>query len=76
MESIGVSKLRANLMKILKEIEQGASIDITSHGKTIAKLVPPDYMKKRAKEQLYELGKKAGIYDIMSPVDAGWEAAE
>ena len=43
MEVIAVSELRANLMNVLKKIKHGSVVDITSRGKVVAKLVPPDY---------------------------------
>ncbi len=73
MNAIAVSELRSNLMRILKEIEHGSSIDITSRGKIVAKLVPPDYNKEKARKKLTELGKNASIGDIVSPVDSQWE---
>lgn len=36
MESISVSDFRANLMKVLKQIEYGASLDITSRVSSMA----------------------------------------
>ena len=74
MQSIAVSELRANLMKILKSIEQGSSLDITSRGRVVAKLVPPDYSKKIAQQKLKQLRKSAKIYDVISPIDTQWEA--
>lgn len=74
MNVIAVSDLRSNLMRVLKEIERGSTIDITSRGKVIAKLVPPEYNQAKAKERLKEIGKKASVGDIISPVDAEWEA--
>ncbi len=41
MDTIAVSEFRANIMKILKEVEHGSNINITSRGKVVAKLVPP-----------------------------------
>ena len=52
METIAVSDLRVNLMKVLKEIEHGAIINITSRGKVVAKLIPPEYSKEIAKKKL------------------------
>ncbi len=74
MDTIAVSKLRANIMKYLKDIEYGKSFDITSRGKVVAKLIPPDYEKKVAKNRLKELRKTAVIGDIISPIDEDWEA--
>ncbi len=74
MESIAVSDFRANLMKVLKQIEHGASLDITSRGKIVAKLVPPDYTKTLAREKLDILRENAKVYDVLSPVEENWEA--
>lgn len=74
METIAVSELRANLMKILKEIEHGSTINITSRGIIVAKLVPPDFNKERASKKLEEISKTAIINDITSPIDSSWKA--
>jgi len=74
MQTVPVSELKSNLIKILKEIEHGASIDITSKGRVVAKLVPPDYAKKSARKKLSEIGRKAIIHDIISPIETKWEA--
>ena len=76
MEQIAVSEFRANMMKILKKIEHGASIDITSRGHVVAKLVPPDYSRRLARKKLAELRKRSNIEDIISPIDTKWEAIE
>ena len=77
MDTIAVSDLRANLMKILKEIEHGSVIDITSRGKIVAKLVRPDYTKKIARKNLKELRKNTVLGDIISPIDdVQWEAMQ
>ena len=69
METIAVSDLRVNLMKVLKEIEHGAIINITSRGKVVAKLVPPEYSKEMAKRKLKEISKTAVIQDVISPIE-------
>jgi prevent-host-death family protein len=74
MKTIAVSELRSNLMKVLKEIEHGSSLDVTSRGKVVARLVPPDYAMKLARSKLNELGKRAKIHDIISPIGVNWEA--
>lgn len=74
MESIAVSDFRANIMKILKQIEHGASLDITSRGKVVAKLVPPDYTRTLAREKLEILRETAKVYDVLSPIEENWEA--
>jgi len=74
MKTIAVSYLRANLMKVLKSIESGVTIIITSHGKEIAKLVPPSYSQKEAKYKLAELSQTAQINDILTPLGEEWDA--
>ncbi len=76
METIAVSKLRANLLKVLKEIRLGAKINITSRGKVIAKLIPPDYTVENARKKLSEISKTAILNDIVSPVETEWKALE
>ncbi len=75
MESIGVSELRANLMKILNSIRKGESYKITSRGKVVAKIIPPENSSDNAKQKLKEIGKTAVIGDLISPIDTKWEAA-
>ena len=76
METISVSNLRINLMKVLKEIRQGTSILITSRGKVIAQLLPPDNLEEKAEKKLEEIREKAVLHDILSPIDEKWEATE
>jgi len=74
MQSIAVSELRSKLMKVLKEIELGSSIDITSRGRIVARLVPPDFSRELAKNKLQVLSMTAILHDVTSPIDADWEA--
>lgn len=76
MQTIAVSKLRANLMKVLKEIEHGESFDITSRGKIVAKLLPPDYSRDKARNKLKEIGKRVVIHDVISSIDVEWETMQ
>jgi prevent-host-death family protein len=71
---IAVSDFRSNLMKVLKEIESGSTVNITSRGKVVAKLIPPDDSKKTARDKLKTVGQSAVLHDIISPVDEKWEA--
>jgi len=74
MQSIAVSELRANLMRILKNIEKGSSISITSRGRVVAKLVPPEESLKIAEDKLANIRKSAKIHDVVSPISTNWEA--
>ncbi len=76
MDTIAISELRANLMKVLKEIKSGARINITSRGKVIAKLVPPDNIVNDSQQRLEEIRKTVIINDIVSPIETGWATQE
>ncbi|MFQ6614226.1 MAG: type II toxin-antitoxin system Phd/YefM family antitoxin [Fidelibacterota bacterium] len=74
MQSIAVSELRANLMRILKNIEKGSSVNITSRGKVVAKLIPPEESIKLAEQKLEKVRKSARINDVLSPISTKWKA--
>jgi prevent-host-death family protein len=74
METIAVSKFRTNLMQILKRIEHGSIITITSHGKPVAKLTPPEDIIKTSQYKLEQIRKTAIVKDVLSPIDEKWEA--
>ena len=40
--TVGVRELKANLSKYLKQVQRGARIRVTAHGRTIATIQPPD----------------------------------
>ena len=73
METIAISELRANLMKVITDVQHGSKIYITSRGKVVAKLVHPDEDKKSAKKRLKEISKTAILLDIISPIDVQWK---
>ncbi len=74
MQTIAVSNFRAKIMTFLKEVENGSSIKITSRGKVVARLVPPDFTKKSAKQELIKIGANAKLFDIISPINEVWNA--
>jgi prevent-host-death family protein len=74
MKTIAVSKLRSKLMEVLLEIESGSNVSITSRGKVVARLVPPDDGRKTAKEKLRSIGKTAILHDVMTPIQGEWKA--
>ncbi len=76
MKSIAVSELRANLMEVLKKIEHGAVIAITSRGREIARLMPPEDSMEEARRELEKLRQTAIIKDALSPIDEEWEASK
>ena len=74
METIGVSKLRENLLFYMNKVQQGQSITITSHGNKIAMLVPVKNETEVSRIALKKLRKTACVDDIASPIEEEWEA--
>ncbi|MBT3252003.1 MAG: type II toxin-antitoxin system prevent-host-death family antitoxin [Candidatus Marinimicrobia bacterium] len=73
MDTIAVSELRANLMKVLERVNNGDHIQITSRGKVIAQLMPSENIREKAKARLLTLSKTAKIIDVMNPIDETWD---
>lgn len=79
MKTIQATDLKANLSAVLGDVERGETIDITRHGKAVARLVPvnDEYAdRRRAIEALREWRKtlpRTGITveDILSARDEG-----
>jgi prevent-host-death family protein len=40
MREIGVRELKANLSKVLREVQRGEQVRVTAHGRPVADLVP------------------------------------
>lgn len=74
METVNISEFRANLLNYLKKAKDGQQIIITSHGETLATIVPPLDQNHQAKAKLRQLAKTAVVKDIVSPVDDKWDA--
>jgi len=76
MESIGVSKLRENMVLFLNKVQQGESITITSRGTEIAMLIPMKKKKEVSRNSLKQLRKTAVVGDVISPIEEEWKALE
>ncbi|MDP3559504.1 MAG: type II toxin-antitoxin system prevent-host-death family antitoxin [Legionellaceae bacterium] len=74
MLTTNVTNLRNSLPKYLQCVQQGEHIVITSHGKPIARILPPLDAQLEAKTQLSQLQKTCIIGDVVSPIQADWEA--
>lgn len=72
--SIPVSQLRANLAKVLAEVESGDRILLTRHDRVVAALVPPNTdaptpLEARAAELLADLGRRTQGSDLPPVVE-------
>ena len=68
MHTIAVSAMRANLMRVIKLVESGSSVTVTSHGRAVARLVPVEDPMEKARAALSEIRKRATVHDAVSPV--------
>ena len=74
MKTVNISEFRANLLKYLEIANTGQQISITSNGKLLATVSQPVNQEVAAREQLAALAATAEIGDILSPIDAQWDA--
>ena len=75
MPEVNVSELRNHLPQYLSRAEAGEEILVTRRGRVIARLAPARDTRALAKERLVALRKGARVGDVVTPVDADWEAA-
>ena len=74
MTSVNITELRQHLPDYLKQVQQGKEIAITSHGKTIALIVPnrQDDKREAALKRLAALRGKMIVGDILAPLNEDW----
>lgn len=75
MLDIGVSEFRANMNKILQQVQNGEIVSLLVRGKEIARIVPPDYAQAAARQELEALRQSAVVGDVVAPIDEPWRAA-
>ena len=73
MISVAVSSFRAHLVEYLNKVQRGESVVITSHGRDLARLVPPENNREKARNRLKQLRKKAVVKDVISPIPIEWD---
>ncbi len=73
-QQVSVSELRQNLPTYLASVQKGTAIEVTSHGKVIARIVPSVDRCEEARAWLRELRATAYVGDVMSPIDVEWDA--
>ena len=76
MNTIPISEFRANMVSALEAVKQGEHIELTSHGKAVAMLVPVQDTQHKAESVLQKLSETAQIFDILSPIDEQWDALD
>jgi len=74
MTSVNITELRQHFPDYLKQVQKGEEIAITSHGKTIARIVPnrQDDKREAALQRLASLRGKMIVGDILAPLNEEW----
>ncbi len=74
MSKVKVSELRQNLPEYLARVREGEEIEVTVHGRVIARIVPEGDRAAAARERLKALRGKARVGDVISPSGERWNA--
>lgn len=74
MRKVNVTDLRQHLPGYLKQVQRGESIQLTVHGKVVARLVPEHEVAEEARRSLNRWRASARIGDVIGPVGEVWEA--
>ncbi len=73
MRKVNVTDFRQHLPGYIKQVQQGEFIQITLHGKVVARLVPERDAVEEAKTALLGWRGSAHIGDLLSPIGEAWE---
>jgi prevent-host-death family protein len=74
MLQVNVTELRQRLPSYLEKVQQGEELQITLHGKVIARIVPEQDPAEAARQRLIAMRDKCRIGDVISPIDVEWSA--
>ncbi len=74
MQQVKVTDFRAQLPDFLKKVSLGEQIQITSHGKVIARLIPEMDEVEAAQKRLDTLRGSMIVGDIIEPLGVEWNA--
>lgn len=69
MHQVNITELRKHLPNYLKQVSLGEEIQITSHGKVIARLIPERDEAEAARQRLFALRGKGFVGDVVSPIE-------
>lgn len=73
MRKVNVTDLRQHLPGYIKQVQQGEMIQITVHGKVVARLTPEQDAVEQAIKSLMEWRTSAYVGDLVSPIGEDWE---
>lgn len=75
MQRVNITEFRSNLPFYLQKVKTGTELQITSHGKSIARLVPEQDEVEKASARLLKLRGTmitGNVVDPIDPIDAEW----
>jgi prevent-host-death family protein len=72
VSQVKVTELRQNLPSYLDKVQKGEELQVTLHGKIIARIVPERDAALAAQQRLAALRKKARLGDVISPLGEAW----
>jgi prevent-host-death family protein len=71
MTRVSVTHLRQNLPTYLKRVQAGEAIQVTSHGRVIARIEPEQDPAEEARRWLEGLGRSITLGDVVTSVADG-----
>jgi len=74
MSSVPVTEFRRHFASYLERVQRGEELELTSHGKVVARIGPPADRKVEARRFLAQVRETATFTDLESPIDAEWDA--
>jgi prevent-host-death family protein len=74
MHSVSITTLRNHLQEYLSGVARGDEILVTSHGKGVARILPPVDLRQEAKKKLHALRQHCMVGDVVSPLEDTWDA--
>ncbi len=52
MSTVGIRELKAHTSDVMRRVEAGETIDITNHGRIVARIVPPALTEEEIEQSL------------------------
>lgn len=74
MSSVNITELRQHLPEYLRQVQGGAEIVVTQHGRPVARIVPnrePD-VREAALRRLAALRGTMIVGDVVAPIASDW----
>jgi prevent-host-death family protein len=76
MTTVGAYEAKTHLPRLLEEVERGATVTITKHGREVARLVPADHRSSNPAEVIDEIraarvGVRRGRTSVRRMIDDG-----